>query len=87
MYAGDDDSDIDRSPIMKEAFDRVHREGQLSEKIMDIIDEMPEKTRLVATYVWIDGWKQKDVAAELGCTTANVSKLLSRAERILKENF
>lgn len=87
MYAGDDDSDIDRSPIMKEAYERMRHETQLAERITDIIDEMPEKTRLVATYVWIDGWKEKDVAEELGCTKANVSKLLCRAKQILKEKF
>ncbi len=87
MFFGDDDSDIDCSRIMREIYDRYHYDNIVKEKVDEIIESMPKKTRTACVLVWKEGYSQKEAAEIMGCTNGNLSRLISRAEDIIRKKY
>ena len=55
--------------------------------VHEIIEQMPEKTKIACTLVWREGYSQVEAAKIMGCSKVNVSKLIKRAEEIIKNNL
>jgi RNA polymerase sigma factor (sigma-70 family) len=55
--------------------------------LMKIIQELPDRYRLVFNLYVIDGYAHKDIAEMLGITTGTSKSNLSRARMILKEKI
>ena len=51
------------------------------------LNDLPEKYKLVIDLIYIEGKKQKEVAALTGLTLENVKVRIKRAKMILKKNF
>lgn len=86
-FSEDADSDMDRSDLMKEIYDRSHAEDYVASRLRDIIDEMPYKQRQAFALVELDGYSMTEAADKLGCSIANVSKLIARAKEYIKNNY
>ena len=87
LYFGDDDSDMDRSTLMNEIAKRSQEEHEPESRHDEIIEQMPEKTRIACTLVWKEGYSQVEAAKIMGCSKVNVNKLIKRAEEIIKNNL
>ena len=87
MFFGDDDSDMDRSSLMNELAHRSQENHESSGKLDEIIEQMPQKTRIAFILVWEEGYSQAEAAKIMGCSKPNVSKLIKRAEGIIKKNY
>lgn len=86
-FSEDADSDMDRSGLMREIYNRSHTEGAVAARLWEVIDEMPYKQRQVFVMVELDGYSMTKVADKLGCSVANVSKLVARAKEFIKRNY
>ena len=87
LYFGDDDSDMDRSTLMNEIANRSQEEHESSNRLDNIIEQMPYKTRIACTLVWKEGYSQVEAAKIMGCSKVNVNKLIKKAEEIIKKNL
>lgn len=83
----DSDSDMDRSDLIREVYDRTYTEDYASVRLKEVIDEMPYKQRQAFVLVDLDGYTMTETADKLGCSTANVSKLVARAKEFIKKNY
>lgn len=83
----DADSDMDRSGIMREVYDRSHAEDLAVSRLGEVIDEMPYKQRQAFVMVELDGYSMTEVADKLGCSIVNVSKLIARAKSFIRKNY
>lgn len=86
-FTEDLDSDIDRSNLMKEIYDRSHAENPVVDRLWEVIDDMPPKQRQVIVLVELRGYSMTEVADKMGCSIANVSKLVARAKEFIKKNY
>lgn len=83
----DADSDMDRSGLMREVYDRSHAENPAASRLGEVIDEMPYKQRQAFVLVELDGYSMTEAADKLSCSVANVSKLIARAKAFIRENY
>lgn len=83
----DADSDMDRSSLMREVYDRSHAENPVAVRLWDVIDEMPYKQRQAFVLVELDGYSMTETADKLGCSVSNVSKLIAKAKTFIRENY
>ncbi|MDE6748563.1 MAG: hypothetical protein K2K21_05800 [Lachnospiraceae bacterium] len=86
-FSEDTDSDMERSGLMREVYDRSHAENPAAARLGEVIDEMPCKQRQVFVLVELDGYSMTEAADKLGCSIANVSKLIVRAKSFIRENY
>lgn len=86
-FSEDADSDMDRSGLMREVYDRSHAENPAASRLGEVIDEMPYKQRQAFVLVELDGYSMTEAADKLGCSIANVSKLIARAKTFIRENY
>lgn len=86
-FSNDADSDMDRSGLMREVYDRSHAENPAAVRLGEVIDEMPYKQRQAFVLVELDGYSMTEAADKLGCSVANVSKLIARAKTFIRENY
>ncbi len=86
-FSEDSDSDMDRSGCMKEVYDRTQTEGSAASRLWEVMDEMPYKQRQAFVLVELDGYSMTEAADKLGCSIANVSKLVARAKEFIKRNY
>jgi len=85
FFGEDDGSDIDRSDIMAQIC--THNNNPDEERLWEIVEELPPKTRIACQLVWHEGYSVTEAADILNCSKANVSKLLTRAEKAVREKF
>lgn len=86
-FSEDTDSDMDRSGLMREVYNRLHAENHAAVRLGEIIDEMPYKQRQAFVLTDLDGYSMTEAADMLGCSIANVSKLVARAKAFIRENY
>ena len=86
-FSEDADSDIDRSDLMREVYDRSHAEDHADSRLGEVIDEMPYKQRQAFVMVELEGYSMTEAADKLGCSIAKVSKLIARAKEFIKKNY
>lgn len=86
-FSEDADSDMDRSGLMREIYDRSHAVNPAASRLGEIIDEMPYKQRQAFVLVELNGYTMTEVADKLGCSIANVSKLIAKAKNFIRENY
>lgn len=86
-FSEDADSDMDRSGLMREVYDRSHAENPLAARLWDVIDEMPYKQRQTFVLVELDGYSMTEAADKLGCSVANVSKLIAKAKNFIRKKY
>ena len=86
-FSEDADSDMDRSSLMREIYDRSNVEDNTASRLGEVIDEMPYKQRQAFVLVELDGYSMTEAADKLGCSIANVSKLIARAKEYIKNNY
>lgn len=86
-FSEDADSDMDRSDLMRRVYDRLHAEDHVASRLGEVIDEMPYKQHQAFVLVELDGYSMTEAADKLGCSIANVSKLIARAKEYIKNNY
>lgn len=86
-FSEDADSDMDRSGLMREIYNRSHAENPAASRLGEVIDEMPYKQRQAFVLVELNGYSTTEAADKLGCSIANVSKLIARAKTFIRENY
>lgn len=86
-FSEDTDSDMDRSSLMREVYDRSHAENPAVSRLREVIDEMPYKQRQAFVLVKLDGYSMTEAADKLSCSVANVSKLIARAKTFIRKNY
>lgn len=86
-FSEDSDSDMDCSDLMREVYDRLHAENSDIDHLWEVINDMPFKQRQALVLVELDGYTMTETADRLGCSIANVSKLVARAKEFIKNNF
>ena len=62
-------------------------EKELGEKVMEVMDELPEKCRMVFRMSRIDGLKNQEIADRLGLSVKTVEKHISKALDIYRKKF
>ena len=62
-------------------------EKELQEKVVEIMDSLPEKCRLVFRMSRIDGLKNQEIADQLGLSIKTVEKHISKALSVYREKF
>ena len=85
FFGEDDGSDIDRSSIMSEICSKDDNPD--AERLWEIVDALPPKTRIACRLVWYEGYTMTEAAKIMNCSKANISKLISRAEKAVREKF
>lgn len=86
-FSEDADSDMDRSDLMREVYDRSHAENLATARLEEVIDAMPYKQRQAFVLVELDGYSMTETADKMGCSIANVSKLVARAKTYIQESY
>lgn len=86
-FSEDADSDMDRSSLMREVYNRSNTKEESSSRLGEVIDEMPYKQRQAFVMVELEGYSMTETADKLGCSIANVSKLIARAKEFIKKNY
>ncbi|MDE7251592.1 MAG: hypothetical protein K2O32_01410 [Acetatifactor sp.] len=86
-FSEDADSDMDHSDLMREVYNRSHAENHVAARLREVIDEMPYKQRQAFVMVELDGYSMTETADKLGCSIANVSKLVTRAKAFIWEKY
>ncbi|MDX9884013.1 MAG: RNA polymerase sigma-70 factor [Prolixibacteraceae bacterium] len=62
-------------------------EKELSEKVMEVMDELPEKCRVVFRMSRIEGLKNQEIADRLGLSIKTVEKHISKALEVYRKKF
>lgn len=86
-FSKDADSDMDRSGLMREVYDRSHAENLAAVRLWDVIDAIPYRQRQAFVLVELDGYSMTETADKLGCSVSNVSKLIAKAKKFIRENY
>lgn len=86
-FSEDLDSDMDRSGCMRAVYDRTQTEGVAAARLWEVMDEMPYKQRQAFVMVELEGYSMTEAADRLGCSIANVSKLVARAKEFIRRNY
>lgn len=86
-FYGDSDSDMDRSYLMREVYDRSCKEDLATTRLWEVMDDMPDKQHRAFLLVELYGYTMTEAADKLRCSIANVSKLVARAKEFIRENY
>lgn len=86
-FSEDPDSDMDRSSIIRDVYEKANEKKHAVTRLWEIIDKMSDRQRRVFIMVELDGYTMTETADKLGCSIANVSKLIARAKTFIKENY
>lgn len=62
-------------------------ENELKEKIIEVMNSLPDKCRAVFNLSRIDGLKNREIADQLGINIKTVEKHISKAMQIYRHNF
>ena len=84
-FSDDDDSDADRSDYMHQLC--TSSENPRVERLLEVIEELPDLQRESLILVERDGYTLKEVARLKGCSVNNISKAVIRAKNYIRENF
>ena len=85
-----DQKEFAQAELLK--YDAIEEEAttvslELIEAIRRAIEELPQKTRMVVTYIIVEGKRYKETAEELGVSVNTVKTLLSGGLKQLRQQF
>jgi RNA polymerase sigma-70 factor (ECF subfamily) len=86
-YRGNSVFEIVNDTIPDEAEVEIDDENVSLEFLMKIIQELPDRYRLVFNLYVMDGYSHKEIAEMLDITTGTTKSNLARAKMILKEKI
>ena len=86
ILSEDTDEEYFTRPNLTDDDQRAEQEN-LENKLLEAIQRLPERCRLVFTMHKIDGLSHKEVAEELGISTKTIENQITKAMKVLKEVF
>lgn len=86
-FSEDADSDMDRSGLMRDVYEKANEESPVVTRLWEVIGEMSDRQRRVFIMVELAGYSMTETADKLGCSIANVSKLVARAKNFIREKY
>lgn len=87
VFVEDSDNGMDWLDIMANIFNGSQEESPVTVRFYEVLGEMPEKMQRAYRLVEVEGYSMTEVAKTLGCSVANISKLVSRAKAFIRENY
>ena len=86
-FDNDGDIDPDKRLIATIKFKDMNEEFEWSEHMEDILSLLTDKQRLVIKLMYVDGYKQSEIADLMNISSAAVKKHLDKAKETIKNNF
>lgn len=82
MVTGDEDRPI-QIPVLDDSFERVLNR----QRLRDVLPQLDQREQFVLKLHFFDGWTQQRIAAEIGVSQMQVSRLLARTLAKLRSWF
>ena len=73
--------------VAEDEIPEIDDENVSLDYLMEIIQELPDRYRMVFNLYVLDGYSHKEIAEMLGITTGTTKSNLARARMILKEKI
>lgn len=86
-FDNDGDIDPDKRLIATIKSKDMNEEFEWSEHMEDILSLLTDKQRLVIKLMFVDGYKQSEIADLMNISSAAVKKHLDKAKETIKNNF
>lgn len=86
-FDNDGDIDPDKRIIATIKSKDMNEEFEWSEHMEDILSLLTDKQRLVIKLMFVDGYKQSEIADLMNISSAAVKKHLDKAKETIKNNF
>lgn len=86
-FDNDGDIDPDKRLIATIKSKDMNEEFEWSEHMEDILSLLTDKQRLVIKLMYVDGYKQSEIADLMNISSAAVKKHLDKAKETIKNNF
>lgn len=86
-FDNDGDIDPDKRLIATIKSKDINEEFEWSEHMEDILSLLTDKQRLVIKLMYVDGYKQSEIADLMNISSSAVKKHLDKAKEIIKNNF
>ena len=86
-FDNDGDIDPDKRLIATIKSKDTNEEFEWSEHMEDILSLLTDKQRLVIKLMYVDGYKQSEIADLMNISSAAVKKHLDKAKETIKNNF
>ena len=86
-FDNDGDIDPDKRLIATIKSKDMNEEFEWSEHMEDILSLLTDKQRLVIKLMYVDGYKQSEIADLMNISSAAVKKHLDKAKKTIKNNF
>ena len=85
----DDDGDIDPDKKLIASIADKDSDGEFkwSERMEKVLSFLTDKQRLVINLMFVEGYKQSEIADLMNISSAAVKKLLDKAKETIKNNF
>lgn len=86
-FDADGDIDPDKRLIASIADKESDEKFEWSERMEGVLSLLTDKQRLVINLMFVDGYKQSEIAELMNISSAAVKKHLDKAKEIIKNNF
>ena len=86
-FDADGDIDPDKRLIASIADKESDEKFEWSERMEEVLSLLTDKQRLVINLMFVDGYKQSEIAELMNISSAAVKKHLDKAKEIIKNNF
>ena len=86
-FDADGDIDPDKRLIASISDKESDEKFEWSERMEDVLSLLTDKQRLVINLMFVDGYKQSEIAELMNISSAAVKKHLDKAKKIIKNNF
>lgn len=86
-FDADGDIDLDKRLIASIADKESDEKFEWSERMEEVLSLLTDKKRLVINLMFVDGYKQSEIAELMNISSAAVKKHLDKAKEIIKNNF
>lgn len=86
-FDADGDIDSDKRLIATIADKSLDESDEWSEHMEEVLSLLTDKQRLVINLMFVEGYKQSEIADLMSISSAAVKKHLDKAKKIIKNNF
>lgn len=86
-FDADGDIDPDKRLIASISDKESDEKFEWSERMEEVLSLLTDKQRLVINLMFVDGYKQSEIAELMNISSAAVKKHLDKAKEIIKNNF
>lgn len=86
-FDNDGEIDPDKRLIASIAERESNEEFEWSERMEDVLSLLTDKQRLVINLMYVEGYKQSEIADLMNISSVAVKKHLDKAKEIIKNNF